>query len=159
MIRERETCRACGKSTLELVLDLGTAPLANVFIAPSEVPRYKSFLPLRLCVCRTCTLAQLADTVDPEVLYARYAYVTSTSRTMDEHLSAQCRHLIEAAGLKKGSKVLEIASNTGVYLKKFQEQGCEVLGVEPAANISEVAIKSGVPTQTEFFNFVSAKRM
>src|SRR5437867_6646008 len=123
MIRERETCRACGKSTLELVLDLGKTPLANDFIDPSEVAQYQTFLPLRLCVCRTCTLAQLADTVDPNVLYARYAYVTSTSRTMDEHLSAQCRHLVEAADLKKGSRVLEIASNTGVYLKKFQERG------------------------------------
>src|SRR5262245_46418602 len=143
MICERETCRACGKSTLELVLDLGRTPLANDFIAFSEVAQYRTFLPLRLCVCRTCTLAQLADTVDPNLLYAQYAYVTSTSRTMDEHLRAQSRHLLEMAGLKKGSRVLEIASNTGVYLKKFQEQGCEVLGVEPAQNISELAVKAG----------------
>jgi SAM-dependent methyltransferase len=159
MIRERETCRTCGKSTLELVLDLGKTPLANDFITPSEVAQYKTFLPLRLCVCRACTLAQLADTVDPEILYARYAYVTSTSRTMDEHLSAQCRHLMEAGDLKKGSRVLEIASNTGAYLRKFQEQGCEVIGVEPATNISEVALKSGVPTRIEFFNFANAKRI
>src|SRR5438093_3812364 len=135
MIHERETCRACGKSTLELVLDLGKTPLANDFIDPSEVPQYNTLLPLRLCVCRTCTLAQLADTVDPKILYARYAYVTSTSKTMDEHLSSQCKHLMEIAGLKKDARVLEIASNTGVYLKKFQEQACEVLGVEPAENI------------------------
>lgn len=159
MIEERQTCRTCGSASLEVVLDLGKTPLANDFIDPSEIPNYKTYLPLRLCVCRTCTLAQLADTVDPRVLYARYAYVTSTSRTMDEHLSAQCRHLIDVAGLKRGTHVLEIASNTGVYLKKFQEQGCEVLGVEPAQNISEVAVKSGVPTRTEFFNAANAKRI
>jgi len=141
------------------VLDLGQTPLANDFIAPTEVARYNTFLPLRLCVCRHCTLAQLADTVDPNVLYARYAYVTSTSRTMDEHLSEQCAHLMDVAGLKKGARVLEIASNTGVYLKKFQAQGCEVLGVEPAENISEMAVKSGVPTRTEFFNSTNAKRI
>jgi len=140
-------------------LDLGKTPLANDFIDPAEVPNYNTFLPLRLCVCRTCTLAQLADTVDPTVLYARYAYVTSTSRTMDEHLSAQCRHLMEVAGLKGGARVLEIASNTGMYLRKFQERGCEVLGVEPAQNISEMAAKSGVPTRTEFFNALNADRI
>jgi len=144
---------------LEVVLDLGQTPLANDFIDPTEVARYNTFLPLRLCVCRNCTLAQLADTVDPNVLYARYAYVTSTSRTMDEHLGEQCAHLIDVAGLKKGARVLEIASNTGVYLKKFQAKGCEVLGVEPAENISEMAVKSGVPTRTEFFNFTNAKRI
>jgi hypothetical protein len=149
----------CGRATLDLVLDLGKTPLANDFIDPAEIPNYKTFLPLRLCVCRTCTLAQLADTVDPRVLYARYAYVTSTSRTMDEHLSGQCRHLTEVAGLKRGARVLEIASNTGAYLRKFQEQGCEVLGVEPAQNISELAVKSGIPTRTEFFNAINARRI
>jgi SAM-dependent methyltransferase len=159
MIRERQTCRTCGSATLDLVLDLGKTPLANDFIDPAEIRNYNSFLPLRLCVCRTCTLAQLADTVDPRVLYARYAYVTSTSRTMDEHLSAQCRHLVEVANLERGARVLEVASNTGVYLRKFQEQGCEVLGVEPAQNISEVAVQSGIPTRTEFFNAANARRM
>jgi hypothetical protein len=159
MIHERQTCRTCGKATLELVLDLGKTPLANDFIDPAEIPNYQTRLPLRLCVCRTCSLAQLADTVDPNVLYGRYAYVTSTSRTMDEHLSAQCRHLMQVAGLRPGARVLEIASNTGVYLKKFQEQGCEVLGVEPAANISAVAVKSGIPTRTEFFNAANASRI
>jgi len=144
---------------LELVLDLGKTPLANDFIDPAEIRNYNTCLPLRLCVCQTCTLAQLADTVDPRVLYARYAYVTSTSRTMDEHLSEQCRHLTEVAGLKRGARVLEIASNTGAYLRKFQEQGCEVLGVEPAHNISEVATKSGIPTRTEFFNAANGGRI
>src|SRR5687767_8600438 len=159
MIRERKTCRTCGNATLELVLDLGKTPLANDFIDPADIPNYKTCLPLRLCVCRACTLAQLADTVDPRVLYARYAYVTSTSRTMEAHLGAQCRHLMEVTGLKRGARVLEVASNTGVYLRKFQEQGCEVLGVEPAQNISEMAVKSGIPTRTEFFNAASASRI
>ena len=159
MIQERQTCRTCGQAALELVLDLGKTPLANDFIDPAEVSRYDTFLPLRLCVCRNCTLAQLADTVDPRVLYARYAYVTSTSRTMDEHLTRQCEHLLRVAGATKGARVLEIASNTGLYLKKFQEQGCDVLGVEPAENISEVAVKSGVPTRTEFFNAGTAGKI
>lgn len=159
MIQERQTCRSCGHATLELVLDLGKTPLANDFIDPAEIPKYQTRLPLRLCVCRTCTLAQLADTVDANVLYARYAYVTSTSRTMNEHLTAQCRHLVQVAGLQRGARVLEIASNTGVYLKKFQELACEALGVEPAANISALAVESGVPTRAEFFNAANAKRI
>ena len=159
MIQERTTCRACGSRTLSLVLDLGKTPLANDFISFEEVANYRTFLPLRLCVCRTCTLAQLLDTVDPKILYARYAYVTSTSRTMDEHLTSQSRHLIHVSGLKRCGRVLEIASNTGVYLKKFQEQGCVVLGVEPAENIAELAIKSGVPTRNQFFNLSTARQI
>lgn len=159
MIRERTLCRTCGSKNLALVLDLGKTALANDFLLPDEVADYSVFLPLRLCVCRDCTLAQLADTVDPAVLYSHYAYVTSTSRTMDLHLTSQCEHLLRLGGFGVRPRVLEIASNTGVYLKKFRERGCEVLGVEPARNISELAVRDGVPTRVEFFNAESAARI
>jgi len=159
MIYERTHCRTCGSKNLERVLDLGKTPLVNDFIPPDQVPQYSTFLPLRLCICRDCSLAQLADTVSPDVLYSSYAYVTSTSRTMDLHLTEQCRHLLEVGGFPRPPRVLEIASNTGIYLKKFQERGCEVLGVEPARNISELAIQAGVPTRIEFFNSAAAGRI
>jgi novobiocin biosynthesis protein NovU/D-mycarose 3-C-methyltransferase len=158
MIQERKSCRMCGSKRLEPILDLGRTALANDFIAASEVEGYRTFLPLRLRLCRDCSLAQLADVVDPGVLYSRYAYVTSTSRTMDAHLAAQARHVADAAGGNPG-KVLEIASNTGVYLQKFKAMGCEVLGVEPARNIAELAEEAGIPTWTDFFGARSARQI
>jgi len=97
--------------------------------------------------------------VDPKILYSHYAYVTSTSKTMDTHLNKMMTHLLSTARLGAGSKVLEIASNTGVFLKKFKEQGCEVLGVEPAENIADVALATAIPTRKEFFNHANAKRL
>ena len=158
MIRTRTTCRTCGSAGLLPVLDLGKTPLANDFLLPQEVPGYARSFPLRLCVCRDCSLAQLGETVDPEVLYSRYAYFTSTSRTMEEHLSAQAKHLLSLLPSNPGQRrVLEIASNNGFYLQKFQALGCEVLGVEPAKNIAEVAVQSGVPTRAVFFQAATAK--
>ena len=156
MIHERHDCRVCASTRLEPILDLGRTALANDFLEPGEVARYAAFLPLRLRLCRDCSLAQLADVVDPGVLYSRYAYVTSTSRTMDQHLSAQARHVFERIN---GKKVLEIASNTGAYLKKYKALGCEVLGVEPARNIAELAEQDGIPTWTDFFNARSARQI
>jgi hypothetical protein len=159
MIQERHYCRACGSKNLTLILDLGETALVNDFLAPEEIANYKISLPLRVVLCTDCSLVQLADTVDPKVLYSRYAYVTSTSRTMDAHLSGQATHLLETGGLDAGAKVLEIASNTGIFLKKFQERGCNILGVEPASNIAEVAAKSGIPTRNEFFNAANARKL
>jgi novobiocin biosynthesis protein NovU/D-mycarose 3-C-methyltransferase len=68
-------------------------------------------------------------------------------------------HLLSTARLGAGSKVLEIASNTGVFLKKFKEQGCEVLGIEPAGNIADVALATAIPTRKEFFNAATAKKL
>ena len=159
MIHEREHCRTCGSKNLQLILDLGKTALANDFLSPDEVAGYRTCLPLRVVLCPDCSLVQLADTVDPRVLYSRYAYVTSTSRTMDEHLARQSAHLLAVGGFAAPPKVLEIASNTGIFLQKFQEHGCLVLGVEPAGNIAELAVAAGIPTRTEFFNAESAHRL
>ena len=159
MIHERHTCRACGSRNLALIVDLGRTALANDFLEPSEVKAYATFLPLRLRLCQDCSLVQLAEVVDPGVLYSRYAYVTSTSRTMQAHLEAQSKHLVETAGFATPPRVLEIASNTGPYLQKFQALGCTVLGVEPARNIAELADRDGVPTWTDFFNSHNAREI
>jgi hypothetical protein len=159
MIQERSQCRTCGSKNLTLILDLGKTALANDFLNPEEVAGYKISLPLRLVLCTDCSLVQLADTVDPKVLYSRYAYITSTSKTMDAHLADQSAHLLATGNLGRGAKVVEIASNTGVFLKKFQEYGCDVLGVEPATNIAEVAVKDGIPTRNEFFNAANARKL
>jgi novobiocin biosynthesis protein NovU/D-mycarose 3-C-methyltransferase len=159
MIHERRHCRTCGSQNLTLILDLGKTPLANDFLSPEEVKTYNVFLPLRVVLCTDCSLVQLADTVDPKVLYSRYAYVTSTSRTMDAHLSDQSAHLLQVGAFKGPPRVMEIASNTGVFLQKFKERGCDVLGVEPAENICEVAVKAGIVTRREFFNAVTARNL
>lgn len=159
MIHERTHCRTCGSPNLRLILDLGRTALVNDFLRPEDVAGYNISLPLRVVLCPDCSLVQLADTVDPKILYSRYAYVTSTSKTMDTHLNQMVTHLLSTARLGAGSKVLEIASNTGVLLKKFKEQGCEVLGIEPAGNIADVALATAIPTRKEFFNAANAKKL
>jgi len=159
MIQERTTCRACGSKNLKLILDLGKTALANDFLQPDEVKNYHTGLPLRVVLCPDCSLVQLADTVDPKILYSHYAYVTSTSATMDAHLNSQCSHLLATSHLGAGSRVLEIASNTGVFLKKFKEKGCDVLGIEPASNIADIAVATAIPTRKEFFNAETAKKI
>ena len=55
--------------------------------------------------------------------------------------------------LNDKSLVVEVASNDGYLLKNYIEHGVPVLGIDPAANIAEIAEKeAGVPTLVEFFN-------
>ena len=49
------------------------------------------------------------------------------------------------------SQVVEIASNDGYLLQYFVERGVPVLGIEPAANVAQVAVEKGIPTLVEFF--------
>jgi SAM-dependent methyltransferase len=54
---------------------------------------------------------------------------------------------------------VEIASNDGYLLKNFVAAGVPVLGVEPAANVAEVAVAAGVPTEVSFFGQACAEAL
>ncbi len=64
--------------------------------------------------------------------------------------------ITERFGLDGSSQVVELASNDGYLLQYFAERGMPVLGVEPAANVAEVAEEKGIPTLVEFFGVETA---
>src|SRR4029077_1598926 len=61
------------------------------------------------------------------------------------------RDMVKRLHLGKGSRVVEIASNDGYLLQYFKQLGVPVLGVEPAANVAQVAMGKGIPTDVAFF--------
>jgi SAM-dependent methyltransferase len=61
--------------------------------------------------------------------------------------------------LNTNSLVVDIGSNDGLLLKKFNEYGINTIGIEPAKNIAEIAIKEGVKTITNYFNEETTKEI
>ncbi len=47
--------------------------------------------------------------------------------------------------------IVEIASNDGYLLQYFVERRIPVLGIEPAANVAEIAESKGIPSVVKFF--------
>jgi len=154
--RRRETCRACGTKNLKLFLSLGPTPLANSFLkTPDEFAAEQSF-PLDVHFCETCSMVQIPDVIDPEILFRNYIYVTGTSETIAEHNRRYARTVCEMQKLGADDLVVEVASNDGSLLHCFQERGVKTLGVEPATNIAEIARGKGVETVNLFFNSSTA---
>ena len=59
----------------------------------------------------------------------------------------------KALDLSAGDLVVDIAGNDGTLLAEFHEElGVSVLNVDPAGNISKIAIDRGVPTINEFWS-------
>jgi len=117
------------------------------------------FYPLHAQVCGNCFLVQLQTYVTPEHIFSDYAYFSSYSDSWLAHAKKYTDQMLERWGIGANSFVVELASNDGYLLQYFVEKRVPVLGIEPAANVAEVAKKKGVPTLVKFFGRETAREL
>ena len=135
------------------------SPLCESFLAAGEIDRMEPYYPLHATVCDSCFLVQLQEYVRPEHIFTEYAYFSSYSTSWVEHARRYCEMVTARFALGTASRVYEIASNDGYLLQHFLPLGVPVVGVEPAANVAEVARKKNIPTLVEFFGVWLAQRL
>jgi SAM-dependent methyltransferase len=153
------SCRFCGTPLTHVFADLGMSPLANSYLSDDDLGQMEPFYPLRALVCHECFLVQLEDYETPDVIFSEYAYFSSYSTTWLEHSKRYAEMAIERFGLDERSQVVELASNDGYLLQYFVERGIPVLGVEPAANVADVAREKGIRTLVKFFGRATAREV
>ena len=154
----RSRCLICN-SPMEPLMNFGKMPLANGFLRPDQFAE-EYFFDLKVGSCPNCTMVQLTETVDREKMFHdHYPYFSSTSARMAVHFK-------EFAGTVKGTYlkspdpfVVEIGSNDGIMLQHFAKAGIRHLGVEPSANVAQVAIDKGIKTVCEFFDEDLARQL
>jgi C-methyltransferase C-terminal domain/Putative zinc binding domain/Methyltransferase domain len=151
MRQPRGRCRFCGAPLTHTFADLGMSPIANNYLNEEQLGRMEPFYPLHALVCDECHLVQLEEFEAPEAIFSDYAYFSSYSTSWLEHCRRYAEMATERFGLTGESQVVELASNDGYLLQYFAERRVPVLGVEPAANVAEVAVEKGIPTEVEFF--------
>ena len=153
-------CRICGQVGLNSILSLGHTPLANALLREDQLDEGESRWPLELAWCPDCSLAQITETVPPEILFREYAYFSSFSDTMVAHARSIADRMRTTRNLNSSSLAVEIASNDGYLLQWYHKAGIPVLGIEPAQNIAKVAeSERGVRTISEFFGSDVAERL
>jgi len=152
-------CRACNQQALLPVLRLGNMPLVNHFLSNEDLRGEEPKFPLNLCVCSSCSLAQLDHVVPPAKMFRRYHYLTSASRPLLEHFRALAQTCMQRGFIKKGSKVLDIGANDGTLLFEIQKFGCDVLGVDPSLNAIEEAKKIGIEVLPHLFDVKVAEAL
>jgi hypothetical protein len=112
-------CRACGKTQLSRVLDLGKVPPADYFPLVTDPLRAdEASHALAMDVCGACGLAQLADddTVADEPRGVEPAALKDQAITAVEQ--------VEANGLLRGDTVMEFGSpHGGSWLPLLAERG------------------------------------
>jgi SAM-dependent methyltransferase len=158
--RTETACRACAGAALAEILAFGASPLADRLLRADQLGEPDVAVPLTLVFCPACSLVQIAETVEPEVLFGGdYPYFSSVSATLLGHARANAEELIARRQLGPASLVGEIASNDGYLLKNFVARGIPVLGIDPAAAPAAAALAAGVPTLQDFFGRALARRL
>lgn len=149
----RTVCRGCESKNLEEFLDLGQMPLAGGFLANKEaIAREKTF-PLPVHVCRDCSLVQITEVVDPNLLFQEYSFSSSTIAPLVKHFEQYADWIHDKF---KPNLVVEFGCNDGILLAPLEKHGIKTFGVDVSENITEIAAKRGLNVMAGFFNTQTA---
>ncbi len=145
-----ECCQVCGHAPLESALFIGYLPPVNQMRQIGERPHEQPSYPAEFLYCPKCELVQLGCTVDPHVLFpADYPYTSGTTRVLHQNFADLAQQSAALLGLGKDDLIVDVGSNDGTLLSKFQPNH-RVLGIEPT-DAGELARAQGIETITAYF--------
>ena len=141
----KTNCRCCNSKKLKRVISLGYQPLANNLLRNKDDKC--EFYPLELNVCEDCYNCQLSVSIDSDKMFSNYLYQSSTTKSFRDHFKSAAENYIKQFKLDSSSYIIDVGSNDGIGLKPFLDLGFKnILGVEPAKNLADLAIKKGINT-------------
>ena len=152
-------CRSCGYEKLKRVISLGYQPLANNLL--SKKNEKTELYPLEVNYCENCHNCQLSVSVDPKKMFSNYLYTSSTSKIFRDHFVNAANKYIKDFKLKpKTSYIIDVGSNDGVALRPFLNLKFKnILGIEPAKNLSKLANKNNIKTFNGFLEKKNLKKI
>ena len=133
-------------------MSFGKMPIANGFLKKEQFEN-EYFFELATAFCDRCYSVQLVTQPDPKLMFHdNYAFFSKTSKSMQVHFQKYADWVLNNYLRKDDPFVVELGSNDGILLENFSKKKIRHLGVEPSANVADVAIKSGINTEVAFFN-------
>lgn len=139
-------CVACDGENLHTVLDLGDQPLANSYHQGEKLTAF----PLKLNLCTDCCHLQLSHTVNPDLMFKNYLYVSGTTKTLRDYFDDFAKLTVEY--VPDAKKVLDIACNDATQLDSYKRLGVETYGIDPAENLYDDAVAKGHNIICDYFN-------
>jgi NDP-4-keto-2,6-dideoxyhexose 3-C-methyltransferase len=125
-----KNCRLCQSLKLKLIFDYGNLYVSN-FVSKRNVHNGIK-APLKLLICKKCTLLQLSYFAPQEPMYKKfYWYRSGVTQTMKDSLLDIYKSVSKLNILKKKDAVLDIGANDGTMLSFFNKKYITI-GCEPA---------------------------
>ena len=147
-------CRICNDSLDYCILDLQNSPCSNDFLNEYQLNCEEITYPLKLFLCTNCFLVQVKEFKKANEIFSNeYIYHSSYSNTWLDHSKKFVNESVKRFNLNSSSAVMEIASNDGYLLQYIKNKNIPCVGIEPASNIANIAIKKNIPTINDFFSY------
>tara|TARA_R110000851_G_scaffold193161_1_gene343933 strand:+ start:454 stop:1617 length:1164 start_codon:yes stop_codon:yes gene_type:complete len=125
-------------------LDLGKQPIANGFLHKEDI-KNEYFFNLGVAFDEDTKLVTQTEYVDPPLMFNdTYMYRGSMSKTSRDHFK------LLSSKINPESRVLEIGSNDGVFIKHFDTS--KAISVEPCGNFAKETQDMGYTTYAEFWS-------
>ena len=146
-----DKCLITGKPVTK-VLDLGQHAYADTFIAEEQVGWSEPVFPLQVNLCEESGHLQLGYTSDAEERYNlySYSYTSSNSAFSRTHWDEYAEEV--ESKFRPRNLVVEVGSNDGYLVGQFANNECNVLGVDLAKSMCDLAESRGVPTIQNAFS-------
>lgn len=137
MYKELKKCLCCENKSLKTILNLNKQPLANSYYKKGEILEE---YPLAVNLCNNCFHLQLTYSVDPDLMFKNYLYVSGTSKTLRDYFDHFANLCLKNS--PEAKTILDIACNDGSQLNSFAKLGLETFGIDPATNLYEISTKN-----------------
>jgi len=143
-------CKITNKK-IKPFMSFGKMPIANGFIEKKDFDT-EFFFNMEVCFSENISLLQLKEHPSPEQMFNnKYPFFTGSSEYMKIHFSKYAKFIMDNY-LNNNSKIVEIGSNDGTFLKNFKNSNLDIVGFEPSSNVAEIANNNHIKTLNSFFN-------
>lgn len=144
-------CRVCQSTKITPVVHIKPQYIASTFVKTNtNNPKAKIKIPMTLLLCSNCGLAQLKETVNPDLLYTNYFYRSNISNTMNRDLHDVVKESMSRVKLRDGDCVLDIGCNDGLMLT-FYPDNLNCVGIDPAKNIDWSHLDKSIKIVNDYF--------
>jgi len=145
------------KKKIDSFMSFGKMPLANGFLEKKDF-KNEFFFNLEVGFSEKYSLFQINEFPSPKKMFGNnYPFFTSSSKFMIDHFK-NYSNWIKKKILKTNSKLIEIGSNDGTFLKNFKNSGIDYIGFEPAKNIFKKNEKYKLNIVNDFFSYKSLQK-
>lgn len=120
-IERSSSCTVCANPTVDAVVDFGSQPPANRFIAIDSIKKIQEAYPLGLGYCSCCETIQLARRMPMQAVKPRFAWLTYNEP--EQHLDDVANQLRQLPGISASSRMLGVTYKDQSTLDRLTKLG------------------------------------